>query len=234
MTDTTQNQGSTTQDKNTASTPTQTGAANPGSNEAKFTQADIDRIFSEKLERSEARDARIRAEVKAAILKDLGLSEDADIKATKTDIEEIRKRKESDMTEAQKAQAERDKAIEDKKILEQRIISIETERRNDKIASALTQAASALKANDTDDVLRYARDKHGEALSALVDESGSIDTKKLTALLDKIKAEKVHYFTAPVHTPGSQSNSNGRHMPANASDLAQASMDTKRHIKANF
>lgn len=217
--------------QNTASTPTQTGAANPGSTEAKlFTQADVDRILNEKLEKAPQREARIKAE----LLKQLGLAEDADFNTLKSTIEEARKRKEADMSEADKARAELERERKAREAAEQKALTIEAERRNDRIASALTSAAGKLKANDTDDVLRYARDKHAEALTALIDDSGEIDQKKVDTLMDKIKAEKAHYFTPPVQPFGSPSNSGGRMPLSDARLREQGAQDTKRHIKANF
>jgi hypothetical protein len=70
-----------------------------------------------------------------------------------------------------------------------------------------------MKANDAEDVLLYAKAKHGEALDALIDDSGAVNEKSLTALMDKIKAEKGHYFTPAISVPGSRSNADGRHVP---------------------
>lgn len=207
------NNATTTQQtaQNTASTPTQTGAANPGSTEAKlFTQAELEKHINARIEKAAERDARIKAE----LLSQLGLDpKSADFDALKSTIEDARKRKESEMSEAQKAQAIADKAIKDRDEAIAERDRERAERRNDKIASVLSTAASKLHAKDTDDVLRYARDKYAEDLNAMMDESGTIDTKKVDALLEKIKADKGHYFSdgkVTVQATVIPSNANGR------------------------
>lgn len=140
------------------------------------------------------------------VLKKLGLTSEEEIEALKSTIEDARKRKEADMSEAEKAKAELEREKAAKTALEQRIAQIETERRTEKVTSAITGKAASLKANDADDVLRYAKDKHAEELAGLMDESGAIDDKKVTALLDKIKAAKPSYFTPMQQAQGSMSN----------------------------
>jgi DNA-binding transcriptional regulator YbjK len=191
-------QSNTTHD--TAQQPTTDGANSGQSNGATFTQAQINEIVGKT--RKDARDTAI-----SDVLKELGLTSKDELKST---IEDARKRKEADMSESEKAKAELETERAAKTALEQRIATLETERRNEKLTSALTSKAVSLKANDADDVLRYARDKHAEELTALMDETGQVDDKKLTALLDKIKAAKPAYFTPLATTLGSMSNGGGR------------------------
>ena len=188
-----------------AQQPATDGANSGQSQSAKFTQEQVNELVGGA--RKKARESAV-----LDLLKELGLSSVEEVSSLKATIEDARKRKESDMTEAQKAQALAEKAIKEKSDLEIQLNAERQERRNDRIASALTSAAGKLKANDTDDVLRYARDKHGEELATLIDDSGAIDPKKVDALMEKIKASKPHYFTTPTYTPGSQSNANGRVM----------------------
>lgn len=217
----------TTQATNTASSPTQTGAANPGSTEAKFTQADIDRILNEKLEKAPQKEARIKAE----LLKQLGLAEDADFEAVKSTITKARDIELANLSAVEKAEkllADEKKRADD--ALAQ-LSAERAERRNDRIAQAIAAKAASMKANDTEDVLLYAREKHKDELAAVIDDSGAIDDKKLTALLEKVKAAKGHYFTPPVSVPGSRSNNEGSRIPSDAEAMKRFSMNNQRAIR---
>jgi hypothetical protein len=185
---------------------TPTDAAKSGSPKREYTQAELDDLFQERAKRAETATMN-------RVLKLLGVTSEAEITTLKTTIDKARELEKSAMTDTQRLEAERDQAKREKEEAIAQRDAERLERRNDRIASALTSAAGKIKANDTDDVLRYARDKHGEALNTLIDDSGAIDPKKIDTLLEKIKSEKPHYFTAPMHTPGSQSNANGRVAP---------------------
>lgn len=188
-----------------ASTPTQTGAANPGSTEARFTQADVERILSEKLEKAPQREARVRAQ----LLEQLGLT-DADFESAKSAIAEARKRKEDEMSAVEKAQAAIDKANRERDDALARLTQRETAFRQRELARAVEKAATAAKANDAETVYLYLKEKHGEALNAVMGEDGEVDTKTLDALLEKVKQEKAVYFIAPTQALGSISNLGGR------------------------
>jgi small-conductance mechanosensitive channel len=160
------------------------GAISGQSNGAKFTQEQVNEMVGKT--RKEARETAI-----ADLLKELGLTSKDEVKST---IVEARKRKESELSEAEKLQAERDKAAKERDDAIAERDRERTERRNDKIAAALSTAASKLQAKDTDDVLMHARDKHAEEFNALIDEAGAVSKEKLDALLEKIKVAKPHYF----------------------------------------
>ena len=210
-----------------ASTPTQTGAANPGSTEAKFTQADVDRILNEKLEKAPAREARIKAD----LLKQLGLAEDADFNLLKSTIEDARKRKEADMTESEKAKAELDRERKAKDDALTQLQAERAERRNDRIAATLLSEAAKMKAADAETVLMYARDKHRAALDAIMGEDGTLDEKKVKTLLETIKSEKALYFQAVIAGAGSPSNSGGRVAQGSADAQKRASQNTQKLIR---
>jgi hypothetical protein len=155
----------------------------------------------------------------------------------KSTIVEARKRKESELSEAEKLQAERDKAAKERDDAIAERDRERTERRNDKIAAALSTAASKLQAKDTDDVLRYARDKYADELNAMMDESGAIDTKKVDSLLEKIKADKGHYFSdgkAVVQATVIPSNANGRASGTDPRTKQEGVQGLRQQIKANF
>jgi sulfur carrier protein ThiS len=200
------------------------GAISGSSNGAKFTQEQVNEMVGKT--RKEARETAI-----ADLLKELGLTSKDEVKST---IVEARKRKESELSEAEKLQAERDKAAKERDDAIAERDKERTERRNDKIAAALSTAASKLQAKDTDDVLRYARDKYADELNAMMDESGAIDTKKVDSLLEKIKADKGHYFSdgkAVVQATVIPSNANGRAVNGEAEAMKRASAMNQRIIR---
>jgi sulfur carrier protein ThiS len=203
------------------------GAISGQSNGAKFTQEQVNEMVGKT--RKEARETAI-----ADLLKELGLTSKDEVKST---IVEARKRKESELSEAEKLQAERDKAAKERDDAIAERDRERTERRNDKIAAALSTAASKLQAKDTDDVLRYARDKYADELNAMMDESGAIDTKKVDSLLEKIKADKGHYFSdgkAVVQATVIPSNANGRASGTDPRTKQEGVQGLRQQIKANF
>ena len=190
-----------------ASTPTQTGAANPGSTEAKFTQADVDRILKEKLEKAPEREARIKAE----LLSQLGLDpKSTDFDAVKSTIADAQKRKLDEMTEAQRALAERDQVIKERDAAIAERDRERAERRHDRISSVFQSEAGKMKAADAETVLLYAQQKHREALDQIMAEDGSISEEKTKKLLETIKSEKPVYFQAVLPGAGVPSNAGGR------------------------
>lgn len=212
-------QNTATQASQSAHQPATDGATSGSSNGATLTQDEVNKLVG-----------KARTEGKATavndLLKTLGVASSDDLKAL---IEDARKRAQADMTEAQKLQAERDRIAKEKDDLSAQLQAERDGRRNDKIASALISAASKLKANDTDDVLRYARDKHSDALSTLMDDNGAIDDKKVSALLDKIKGEKAHYFVPAITGAGSPSNSGGRILSGDA-EAQKRALETNQRI----
>jgi sulfur carrier protein ThiS len=228
----------TTEQTNINATTTQDPAAQPAqhptdgaisgsSNGAKFTQEQVNEMVGKT--RKEARETAI-----ADLLKELGLTSKDEVKST---IVEARKRKESELSEAEKLQAERDKAAKERDDAIAERDRERTERRNDKIAAALSTAASKLQAKDTDDVLRYARDKYADELNAMMDETGAIDTKKVDSLLEKIKADKGHYFSdgkAVVQATVIPSNANGRASGTDPRTKQEGVQGLRQQIKANF
>lgn len=194
------------QQQNSASTPTQTGAANPGSTEAKFTQADVERLINERIERAEKRDARVKAD----LLKQLGLADDANFDELKSTIEETRKRKLDEMTDAQKAAAERDTVIKERDTLKAQLEQQAAMIRERDIQGAVKAAVTTMKANDFDAIYLWAEKYHKDALRAVIDDEGKADPKALEKLLEAIKKDKPGYFTANSgQYRGSQSNADG-------------------------
>lgn len=219
MTDNTQDN---TPQQNPASQPAPNGDQNSGqSNGATFTQAQVNEMVGKT--RKEARETAV-----ADVLKELGLTSKDELKAT---IEDARKRKEAEMSESDKAKAEAETERKAKESALAQLTALHAERRHDRIQSAFTRAATALKAQDTEDVWRYARDKHADELNALADESGAVDDKKVTALLEKIKVAKAVYFTPPTTTLGSMSNNGGSAKPSEQQAMKHFSQRNQQTIR---
>lgn len=204
---------------------TSTSTATEGQPQARtFTQAELDQIITDRVKR--ASDSATKK-----LLDAIGVASVDELPTLKTTIEDARKRAQADMTESEKAKAELDRERKAKDDALTQLNTERAERRNDKIAVSLQSEAAKLKANDAETVLMYAREKHKAALDAVMAEDGVIDAKALTALLEKIKAEKPMYFTAPVTGAGSPSNSGGRVHTGNTDAQKRAHQSNQRLIR---
>lgn len=205
-------------------TSTDTASSGQSQSAKTFTQAELDHHAGERAKR--AAEAAVKK-----ILGKLGVASEDEIDPLKTTIEDARKRKEADMTEAQKALAERDQLAKQKADLEARVVAIELERRNERIDAALKAEAAKLKSPDVDTVLMFARAEHKATLDTLLSEDGVIDTKALSTLLETIKTQKPHYFAALPLGAGSPSNAGGRTVSADADAMKRASQTNQRIIR---
>lgn len=202
---------------------TPTEAVNSGSSQsATVSQEHISKLVGDA--RKEGKAAAV-----ADLLKTLGVASPDDLKAL---IEDARKRKESELSESEKAKAELDREKKAKDDALTQLAAERAERRNDRIATRVQEAATKLKANDVETVLMYARQKHAAALSAVMGEDGTIDDKKVNTLLETVKAEKPVYFTPPLTVPGSQSNAGGRVALTGSADAQKrASQNNQKLIR---
>lgn len=194
----------------TAAQPAQQPATDGGnssgsSNGATFTQAQLNEIVGKT--RKEARDTAV-----SDVLKELGLATKDELKSV---IEDARKLKQSQMSELEKANALLEAERKEKERLQAERDTERQQRRHDKIFAHIERAATTAKANDAETVLLYLKEKHGLALNEVMADDGTIDDKKVTALMDKVKTEKPVYFTPSTSVLGSQSNFGGRTTPSN-------------------
>lgn len=203
---------------------TSTSTAKEGSPKREYTQDELNDMFADRAKQAEN-------STLTRILKLLGVNSEAELPALKTTIEKATALEQANMTESQKLQAERDTLKKEKEDALAQLNAERAERRNDKIAAVITQAAQAMKANDADDVLTHARDKHKEELAALMDDKGEIDKKKVETLMEAIKKNKPHYFTSPASVPGSRSNNEGSRIPSDAEAMKRFSMNNQRAIR---
>jgi hypothetical protein len=182
---------------NSQASPPATPQGNNGGNEAAFSQADVDRITTRA--RHEAREI-----VQKKLLEDLGLES---IDSLKSIITDAQKRKESEMSEAQKLQLQIEALTKKAQEAEQRALATETrylnEQRRNVFESALTASGSS-NAKRVYTLLQL--DKPTEFLSVFGDDA-TPDDGKLKALVKQVQADYPEYFGNP--GAGSPSNSNG-------------------------
>lgn len=184
-----------------AQQPTTDGANSGSQNSAKLIPQEQANEIAGKA-RQEGRQSAI-----ADLLKKSGATSLEDLLSRAAKAAEL---EQAQMTEAQKAQAIAEKALKERDEALQRLTQREATFRQKELARAVEKAATAAKANDAETVYLYLKEKHGEALNAVMGEDGEVDTKTLDALLEKVKQEKAVYFTAPTQALGSISNLGGR------------------------
>lgn len=178
--------------------PAENGAGGSGDNGATFTQADIDRIAGERAKRAE----------EATLKKLLAELEVEDTSSLKAMLKAQKEREEAEKTELEKAQAKIDAAEKKAAEAEARAQSVEQARLEDRRNSAVIAALKDKGAMYPEDVLLYAQNKHTEALTAIVGEDGSVDSKAIDKLVGEIEKARPDYFKSG--SPGSQSHAGGR------------------------
>jgi hypothetical protein len=162
-----------------------------------ITQADIDRIVSERLKRD-------RESQQAKLLESLGVTS---LDEAKSALADKRKADEAAMSEAQKLQLQIEALTKKAQEAEQRALATETrylnEQRRNVFESALTASGSS-NAKRVYTLLQL--DKPTEFLAVFGDDA-TPDDGKLKALVKQVQADYPEYFGNP--GAGSPSNSNG-------------------------
>lgn len=174
-----------------------TPSVTQGASEPTFTQADIDRIITDRLKRD-------REAQQAKLLESLGVTS---LEDAKTALETKRKADEAAMSELEKAQAEIEKArkqaqeaMQAKTALEQQILA-------DKRKNAFLKAATENGGGQVDDLFILVTAKHGNDFSSVFGEDATPDDAKMKAFIKQVQASFPAYFG--VAGAGSPSNANG-------------------------
>lgn len=160
-----------------------------------FTQADVDRIVGDRAKR--ASESAINK-----FLESLGLSSVDEVKAT---IEAERKRKEADMSEAEKLQAELEKIKAERDAERLRASELEKARLDDMRDNGLLQLLT--KAHDPQKVLTLLKSEKNEDMTKLLVD-GVFDSAKAEKLVADYTSANAYLFKSG--SPGSPSNNNGR------------------------
>jgi hypothetical protein len=186
-----QNQPTDGQQSATATQP-----ANNGANDGLLTQAEVDKIVG----------ARAKESAAAAInklLTELGFDKADDLKAVvtaakakadaeKSELEKLNEKVAAFEKKAQEAEA-RAAAVEKQRLVD---------RRDSKVEQALKDASKPAA------VMAWIKATAQTDLDATLADDGTIDDKKITALVDKAKKELPELFKSSA--PGSPSNNDGR------------------------
>ena len=184
-------------EQNTPIEQTDTAPAQSAGNARTFSQDEVNAIVGERARR--ASESAV-----SELLKSLGFEKPDELKAIVT---ETRKRKEAEMSEAEKARAEVETVRKQAEELKAALEGERQQRITDRRDNALAQALTAAQAIDADDALIWLRNKAAEDVAAIVREDGTVDPDGITALVAKVRAEKPHYFRPG--GPGSPSNKGG-------------------------
>lgn len=194
MTDNAENSTTTTAENEQPKSGGDKGSATP---EAKFTQADIDRI---------AGDTRKSAKEKAIadFLKDLGLDNVEDVKAR---IVAAKAKEDADKSEAQKASDRADAADKKRQEVEQRLATYEAERLIGKRDDKITDAAKVAGCTEPTDIIAWAERNEPTALKALMTDDGTVDDKAVAKLIEAARKARPAWFRPA--TPGSPTTRDG-------------------------
>lgn len=164
--------------------------------EAKFTQADIDRILSERLKRAEE-------SAQKKLLEQFGVDNPDSLKET---LKKAKEREEAEMSVTDKLQKQLEAAQKANAALTEQMQGVIQTQRTERRNNAIVAAAQDAKAIDAADVVAWAVSQ-GE-IEAVMKEDGSIDTGAVKKLIDAAKKAKPHFFQ--VGGVGSPSNAHGR------------------------
>ena len=168
-----------------------------GISEAKFTQADLDRILSDRLRRAEESTLK-------KVLDGLGVENLDTAKAALKAHSESEASKKSELEKAAEKYAQLEKKhTELAAKLESELATRRKQQRNAAVSNALRDA----KATDVDDLLVIVEAKYADALAGVLTEQDTIDDKALKNLLETVKKGHGKFFAT--QAPGSPSNRNG-------------------------
>lgn len=179
-----------------AGTETQPDKSGSASDDTTFTQADVNRIASERAKRAEESALK-------KLYADLGFESGDDLKSLVT---AHRAAEEAEKSELEKAQAEIEKARKKAEEAEQRATDLEQARLEDRRDNALLAGLNT--AEKPAAVLTLIKATYAEDLKTVLGEEGTADAKAVEGLVKKAEAEWPGMFKSG--SPGSQSHSGGK------------------------
>lgn len=177
---------------------TVTPPAQQTGDETRFTQADVDKIVGERARR--AAEAAV-----AKLVTDMGYDS---VDTLKKDSVEARKRRESEMSEVEKAQQEAEAARKERDALKLQVEQERQQRRIDRRDNAIEAAAQRARADAPRDVLLWAKEYARDLLDGMVADDGSVDEKAVEKIIAQCREARKGWFTG--QAPGSPSNADGR------------------------
>jgi hypothetical protein len=166
---------------------------------------------------SESIQARLERAERSAIqklLKTLGLDKVDDLTALVT---AEKSRREGEMTEVQRVTTALEKANRAYAELQDRYNDLQGQVRKDRVEAAITAAAKDAKRPG--DVATWLQAKHSGELDGVIDDTNTVDPKKVAGLVATVRKEQPEWFVAV--TPGVPSNASGQ--PPSTPDAIQDS-----------
>lgn len=207
----------TTTTETTETTPENSGQQPGGQS---FTQADVDRIIGERLKRAESAAMQ-------KLLEKLGAKDEDELTGI---VKAQRERDESEKTELQKLQDKLTAAEQKVKEAEERAAQAEQQRRVDNRNAAIIAALKD--AEHPADVLLWLEANAKDELDAVMSDDGTLDEKKIAALVAKARKERPNFFRSG--GPGSPSDKDGRVPDGDPRRKQEAAEVNRRHIRSNF
>lgn len=181
----------------TPANQTETQQAQTG-DDKRFTQDELDRIISDRLKRD-------RESTKNQLFESLGVQNADELKSI---LEETRKRKESEMSELEKAQAEIDKYKAQAEAAKAQAEQIAAQRLADARKSAFIEAIRHSGGSDESELYILVNASMQDELNAVFDDGqAKPDETKLKGLVQAVQGKYPKYFGNP--GAGSPSNSGG-------------------------
>lgn len=189
-------------------------------NSGAFSQDDLNKVAAKA--RTEGKQSALKA-----LLEELGLDS---VDSLKTTIETEKKRKEAEMSEAEKLQKALEKALADLKAKDDAIAQTEQTARNERRDSAVKTALrdANVRKEDADDAFILMRERG--MLDTLLLEDGKVDSKAVEAAITEFKSKKPAYF-APT-SPGSPPNTGGRAPAPDQKDAEKASRGQRNAMRS--
>ena len=172
--------------------------------EAKFTQADVDRIISERIKRAE------EAATKKALDK-LGVN---DFDSAAETLKKAKEREEAELTEREKLLKQIDDLANKNKAHTEQILFMQRERLTSARDTAIKSALTTARVTNVDRVFTLLSAERKAELEAVMSETGEIDKKAVEKLTATAQKEYAEYFRSG--SPGSPSNAGGTAPSADA------------------
>lgn len=185
--------------------PTTETTSAPVSADAKtFTQADVDRIISERIKRAE------EAATKKALDK-LGVN---DFDSAAEALKKAKEREEAELTEREKLLKQIDDLANKNKAHTEQILFMQRERLTSARDAAIKSALTNARVTNVDRVFTLLSAERKAELEAVMSETGEIDKKAVEKLTATAQKEYAEYFRSG--SPGSPSNAGGTAPSADA------------------
>lgn len=155
--------------------------ADPVPAEARFTQADVDRIITERLQRQ-------ATALQTQFLSDVGADSVEGIKAA---LEEAKNARDAQLTELERAQQEAQSLKDQHATLQAQLATLEATYRQERLDAALTQALTAAQVVDADAALLLIK-----ASGAALEVDGQLSLDAVNSAVAGLKETKAYLFKA--------------------------------------